>query len=142
MALLGHGVFSLQLLASVNDREEGRALEKRFIRHFQSLSTENGYNISSGGEDNYGTDNPRAKLTENDVIRVRDIYASRMTRGKDLWEKEFKSRISWSAFQKIWNGATWKNTHMDVYSPESVLWYKHQTALQGEHNPLSFTSDA
>ena len=39
----------------------------------------------------------------------------------------YKSKISFSAFQKIWEGTTWKDINFEVYTEENKSWHQKQT---------------
>jgi len=71
------------------------ALEKFFIKQYNSF--ENGYNATEGGEDNpyraqVGEKNGRVKLTEEDVIYIRECY-NRHIPFKKVYE-EYQEKIS------------------------------------------------
>ena len=53
----------------------------------------------------------------------------------------YKSKISFSAFQKIWEGTTWKDINFEVYTEENKSWHQKQTQLCGENNPFALYKD-
>lgn len=92
-----------------------------------------GYNITSGYEyPNYGMageQHPNSKLTEQDVKDIREAYAKH-----EYWSsvyERYSARIGHSGFKKIWNGATWKNVSMEVYTPENKAIHR----FMGNSNP-------
>lgn len=55
-----------------------------------------------------GSKNPRAKLTEEDVIVIRNRKYINNESTKAIYQ-DYKERISFSAFEKIALGITWKH---------------------------------
>ena len=93
-----------------------------------------GYNVTKGGNDNShlsGENNPNSKLTVDIVWKIREYYATDITKG-DVYEK-FKDLISINTFADVWNGKTWKNVHYDVYSVENRLKHKYQKGRKHCH---------
>lgn len=58
--------------------------------------------------DNRGSKNPRAKLTEEDVIEIRNRKYINGESTKNIYQ-DYKERISLSAFEKVVLGSTWKH---------------------------------
>lgn len=58
--------------------------------------------------DNKGEKNPRAKLSEKDVIDIRNRRYINKERIVDIY-KDYKEKISYSAFEKVVLGSTWKH---------------------------------
>lgn len=56
---------------------------------------------------NKGEQNPRTKLSEKDVIDIRNRRYINKERIIDIYE-DYKEKISYSAFEKIVLGSTWK----------------------------------
>ena len=57
--------------------------ESYWIKYYNSV--ENGYNCNFGGEQqSIGENNGRAKLTENDVILIRQAYAQHKPQKKNI----------------------------------------------------------
>ena len=63
--------------------------------------------------------NPRAKLTVNDVKNIRCIYSKGEISISDCWNQMYKNKISFSAFEKVWEGITWTNIMPEVYTKEN-----------------------
>ena len=57
---------------------------------------------------NQGDKNPRAKLKTDDVIQIRYRKYINQERTIDIYQ-DYKDRISFSAFEKIVLGSTWKH---------------------------------
>ena len=52
-------------------------------------------------------------------------------RCSDCW-KLYKDKISFSAFQKIWEGTTWQSVMPEVYTKENILFHTNQKGNGGE----------
>lgn len=114
--------------------------EKYWISFYESV--ERGYNDTYGG---YGYSivsekHHNASLTKDDVIDIRTRY-KKLERKSKVYQ-DYKDKISKSGFHKVWNGYTWKNIMMDVYTQETILYHKHNTANIGETNGTSKLTDA
>ena len=58
--------------------------------------------------DNHGENNPRAKLTNEDVLAIRNRVHINWESQLDVYQ-DYKDRISFEAFAKIVRGETWQN---------------------------------
>ena len=98
-----------------------------------------GYNCNEGGGNNRGENNGRTNLTNNDVAYIRECYDAHMRR-KVVYEK-FKDKISFDGFASIWDGSTWKDIKIEVYTKENKEYYmKHATDGSLSNNAV-FTSE-
>lgn len=105
--------------------EELNEKETYWIKYYSSI--ENGYNCSIGGEQqSVGSQNGRAKLTEDDVIKIREAYANH-ERQKDVYEL-FKDKIAFSSFQNIWQGKVWAHIMPEVFTEENKNYYIYQNS--------------
>lgn len=95
--------------------------EEYYIGYFQSNIY--GYNIIDGGQHNNGDSNPNKKLTSYDVYNIREAYNAHMDPNL-IYNTYFKGFISYNSFFTIWEGKTWKNVHMDVYTEANKAFYK------------------
>ena len=119
---------------SAKDLKELGKLERKYINEYNSRDPNKGYNLTAGGEQNQWDANPRATLTVDEVIQIREIYSNCELGCSECWEL-FKDKISYSAFKKIWNGYTWADLHSEVYTQENKNWHKHNTPkARGELN--------
>lgn len=109
--------FKIEQLDTATSFQELGILERKYVKIYDSQNPEKGYNLSAGGEANQLDANPRATLTIEDVVRIREIYSECEIGCKQCWEI-YKDRISYSAFKKIWTGNTWKNIKPEVYTPK------------------------
>lgn len=104
--------------------------EQYWIEYYNTY--QNGYNVTVGGETNYGQNHPGHKLTKKDVIDIRTRYAN-LERKKDVYLL-YNQRIGQSGFGKIWKGQTWKEIMPEVYTKENKEYHLHDTANIGSQN--------
>ena len=115
--------------------EELADKEIYWISYYDSYA--NGYNETPGGEVICvgGEKHPNHKLTEQDVICIRNYYKNKARR-KDIYNL-YKDRIGESGFSKIWKGETWKDIMPEVYTEENKNFHKHNTSNSGSSNGRS-----
>lgn len=92
--------FIFEVLIEENDIEKRKELEKYYIKLYNTYN--NGYNETIGGdiaEMQHGETHSRAKLTEQDVINIREAYNNH-ERYNEVYER-YKNRIGLSGFHKI-----------------------------------------
>lgn len=134
----GEENFSIEKIDESSDLSILGELERHYIDLYKSRNPDWGYNLTAGGERNQWDANPSAKLSYNDVVLIREIYAMKELELSDCWEL-FKNKISYSAFQKVWLGYTWKGIMDEVYTEETKYYYSHTAkARPGEENVLSY----
>lgn len=102
--------FSFSILEEIEDEKYRFEREIFWINYYDSYKK--GYNETFGGDSGpplKGENNPHSKLTENDVINIR----KRVCLLEPAWNifQDYKYRISYSAFKKIIQGHTWKETY-------------------------------
>lgn len=141
MEIYGKDMFHIEIIENVEDIEDARNKEAKYIKLYKSMCYENGYNILSSGKVNSCDNNPRKKLTVEDVLYIRNVYSQKKITPKIFWENEFSEKISWSAFQKIWQGKTWKDIGMEVYTDDLKNYYSLQTKNLGNNNGNSLLSE-
>lgn len=107
--------------------------EKYYIEYYNTYK--DGYNQTTGGEDNYGENHPGHKLTEQDVINIRIRYNNH-ERKKTVY-LDYNNRIGESGFKKVWQGETWKNILPEVYTEENKEYHKMHTGNEGSSNGRS-----
>lgn len=113
--------FSAEIL-ELCEQEQLDEREIFWINYYDSYH--NGYNATEGGEHGSrasGEDHHKHKLTELEVIDIRNRYANHELK-EDVYEL-YKDKIGKSGFHKIWNGETWKKVHMDVYTSENKFFH-------------------
>lgn len=128
--------FIIEEIDSTDDFEVLGQLERKYIKEYESTNQEKGYNNTHGGESNQMDGNPRAKLTVADVENIRMIYNECIVGAKELWDT-YKDRISYSAFEKVYEGITWKSIMPEVYTKENKIKHKQISgkSFSGERNP-------
>lgn len=102
------------------------ALEKGYIKMYNSY--ENGYNATPGGEENpyraqIGEKNGKVKLTEEDVIYIRECYNAHIP-FKKVYD-EYKDKITKRGLQNVWWFNTWKHILPEYYNDENRYWHSH-----------------
>lgn len=135
-AFLKYGIknFSFQIIEQCS-KEKLDQRERYWIKYYNSLVYNNGYNIKQGGYGNPGELHPNHKLTEKDVIDIRTRYNNH-ERCKEV-EKLYSDRIGHSGFSKIWKGQTWKHIMPEVYSEQNKNFHLHNTGQKGSQNGRS-----
>ena len=87
---------------------EAKNKEVEMIRKFKTLTHERGYNITKGGDwrSNSGENNNTTKLTEREVLEIRD----RIKNGENIKTvyEQYSNKITFSGFQGIYLGRNWK----------------------------------
>ena len=132
--------FSIEQIDSTNDFKKLGQLEREYIQIYDSQNPNRGYNLTAGGESNQWDANPAAKLTYDEVVQIREIYAMGELRLKECWQL-YKEKISYSAFQKIWDGVTWRGILDWVYTKENIQIHKNQKSNPGSENGNSLASE-
>lgn len=124
--LLGSDAFTYEILEECS-LEELDNKEKEYIKKYNSI--EEGYNIQEGGFNNsIGEGNGRAKLTEEDVIKIRKSYASHESPRK-VYE-QFQNKIGYKSFQSVWQGICWKHIMPEVFTEENKKYYTCQISKE------------
>lgn len=118
-------------IESLNEKEE------YWIQYYDAV--QNGYNCSTGGnQQSIGSNNGRAKITEEDVMLIRQAYNSHLKQ-KDIYE-QFKNKITWHSFQAIWQGRVWKHIMPEVFTPENKAYYIYKNSI-GEKGAAAKLTD-
>ena len=125
--------FKIEIIAETDSFEELGELERKYIKEYNSTDKNFGYNLTNGGERNQYDGNPASKLTIEDVKKIREIYSYGELRAKECW-KLYSNKISYSGFQKIWDGITWKGIMDEVYSEENIQKHIKQKSNPGSSN--------
>lgn len=119
-------------------KEELDSKEDYYILLYQSNKPGFGYNKVRGGQHNIGESNSNVKLTEDEVYYIRECYNNHMKK-YDVYEK-FKDKISKYYFSNLWEGYSWNNIHMDVYTESNINYYKRETSI-GQNSTKSVFTD-
>lgn len=84
-------------------------LRTRENYYIESLNAyQDGLNCNHEGE-NHG----KSKLTFNDVVAIREAYIRNIPKWYVF--EQYKHKINYLGFDKVWKGELWNKTHMDVY---------------------------
>lgn len=89
----------------------------------------NGYNIIAGGQHNIGESNPHSRLSSSDVYLIREAYNNHEN-PNSVYYKYFSTVMSLNSFFVVWEGKTWQNIHMDVYTDANREYYRTLTNSQ------------
>jgi group I intron endonuclease len=126
--------FSFELIEELKDYSVSGEREQYYITLYNSYN--NGYNDTPGGDGGsekghcQGETNGRAKLTENDVIMIRTLYANGISRS-DCY-KMFCNKISSGGFGRVWLGQTWSHIMPEVYTEENKK--RNEKLGKGQNN--------
>ena len=121
-------------LCSVDELSEK---EQYWVNKLQATSSGN---IFDGGlTDVVGEHNPKSKLTEEDIIYIRQAY-NEHKKQKEIYEK-FKDIISFNHFQNIWQGRVWAHVMPEVFTEENKKYYIYENSRGSNSNLSSFTDE-
>lgn len=109
-----------------------REREKYWIAYYDTYH--NGYNETEGGDgvSMPGEKHPNHKITLQDVIYIRQLWASCSISTREMYY-EFSNRIGKTGFQKIYTWQTWKKVLPELNTEENRNWHKN--------NKISFISN-
>ena len=80
---------------------------------FQNVDTSMIYKIEI---DNNGSKNPKSKLIEEDVLEIRKRIHNNEEDTLEVYQ-DYKDLISYSTFEKVYRGETWKKVDMSMIKP-------------------------
>lgn len=95
--------------------------EQYWIKKYNTYHNKEDYNQTPGGDGvgfnnvHKGEDHGKALLTEKDVIFCRQEY-QKGSRSRDIYEKFFKDKITYSGFLRMWHGENWKHVMPEVFN--------------------------
>lgn len=122
MRKYGLANFTFEIIEEIEDYDiKAGEREQYWISYYDSYNL--GYNETLGGDGGsspghcLGESNGRAKLTEEDVIQIRTLYAKGAS--KQECYILYQNKITSSGFAKVWNGYTWKHIMPEVYTEEN-----------------------
>lgn len=137
-ALRKYGVdnFNFEIIEEC-EKDKLKEREIYWISYYNSYK--NGYNLTIGGDiggyDLKGIKHPNSKLTENDIIDIRNRY-NNLERKMDVYLL-YEDKINSTGFDKVWKGSTWTHILMDVYTPENKKFHARNTSMIGSKNGRS-----
>lgn len=133
----GSDAFDFQVIEECS-LEQLNEREKYWIAFYNTYKGF-GYNCNEGGGNNRGENNGRTKLTNEDVAYIRECYDSHMRR-REVYQK-FQDKISFNGFASIWDGSTWKDIKMEVYTEENKNFYKYHATDGANSCSAKFSND-
>lgn len=123
--------------------EELKEKEVYWIKYYDTYN--HGYNATPGGDfkDTSGEKHPKHKLTEKDVIEIRQMWASKTLSTREMYY-EYQKKIQKTGFKKIYTWQTWKNILPELNTEENREWHRkngNSYANPGEKNPRAKITD-
>lgn len=113
--------FSINILEdNIDDIDKLKQREIYWIKYFNTYEDRQHYNETPGGDlpgkntVHKGEEHGRALLSEKDVIYCRQKY-SEGAHSRDIYESMFKDKITYSGFQRMWHGKSWKHIMPEVF---------------------------
>ena len=133
----GINAFTYEILEQCQ-LEQLNERETYWIQYYDTVN--NGYNCSIGGDNqSIGENNGKSKLTEQDIIKIRIAYANHKKQ-KEIYE-EYKDIISFSYFQNLWQGRSWKHIMPEVFTEENKKYYIYQNSNGSNGASAKFTDE-
>lgn len=133
--------FSIEVIDTTDSLEKLAELEKHYIKTYNSLDPNFGYNSIEG---NYGRDyitSGKSKITKKDIYFIRNKYKEGKLRCIECYKMFYSEILSYSGFQKIWEGTSWQHIMPEVYTKENIELHKKQLGHKGENNINSLLTD-
>lgn len=121
MRKLGINNFYIEIIEKITPNKLNER-EKYWINYYKSNIDDFGYNMTIGGSNVQGENNPRSILTKEDVVVIRTLYDNRVP-FREVYEL-YENIISKRGLQKVWHYETWLNVMPEVYTEENKLWHK------------------
>ena len=126
---------------NILSKEEANAREIYYIELYDSFK--NGYNSTPGGDgfQLYGENHPMAKLSDEQILNIRIIRASKLYTMSEVY-KFYETEMSYSGFEKIWNYETRKEIGEEYNTEELHKFYKKFTKTVGQaHGNSKLTNE-
>ena len=101
--------------------------ETYWILFYDSVTK--GYNCNFGGiQASIGEQNSNSKLQERDVCFIRHCY-NQHKKQREIYDTYFSNKITFSYFQNVWQGQSWKNIMPQVFTQENKQYYIYQNSI-------------
>ena len=126
--------FEILELCSIEELSEK---EKYWTDKLQA--TKSGNVFDGGLTDVVGENNPKTKLTEADIIYIRESY-NKHKKQKEVYE-QFKDLISFNYFQNIWQGRSWAHIMPEVFTEENKQYYTYENSRGENSKNSTFTNE-
>lgn len=130
----GKDAFNYEILEECS-LEELNQKEAYWIKKLKAK--ESGNKFDGGLTNVIGENNPRAKLTEDDVKKIRKAYTEHKKQ-KEVYE-DFKDKISFGYFQNLWQGKAWSHIMPEVFTEENKKYYIYQNSKGENGSSAKFT---
>ncbi len=130
----GKDAFNYEILEECS-LEELNQKEAYWIKKLKAK--ESGNKFDGGLTNVIGENNPKAKLTEDDVKKIRKAYTEHKKQ-KEVYE-EFKDKISFGYFQNLWQGRAWSHIMPEVFTEENKKYYIYQNSKGENGSSAKFT---
>ena len=132
----GKNAFTYEVLEECSIEELSKK-EKYWTDKLQA--TKSGNKFDGGLTDVIGSNNPKAKLTEEDVIKIRKAYANH-EKQKEVYE-DYKNIITFQYFQNLWQGRSWSHVMPEVFTEENKNYYRTGQSKGGNGAFAKFTDE-
>lgn len=132
----GINAFTYEILEECSI-EELSEREKYWVDKLNAKAS--GNKFEGGLRDVVGSHNPNAKLTEEDVKKIRIAYNNHK-RQKDVYE-EYKNIITFQSFQNVWQGRSWSHIMPEVFTEENKQYYKTEQSKGEQGTGAKFTNE-
>lgn len=115
----GLKAFKWEILEECKEKEL-KEKEIYWISYYNTYEDRKHYNETPGGDIpgrntvHVGDKHGMAKLTEKDVIFCRKAY-QQGERSRNIYNRYFKNKITWSGFLRMWHGQNWKHIMPEVF---------------------------
>lgn len=130
----GKDAFNYEILEECS-LEELNQKEAYWIKKLKAK--ESGNKFDGGLTNVIGENNPKAKLTEDDVKKIRKAYTEHKKQ-KEVYE-DFKDKISFGYFQNLWQGRAWSHIMPEVFTEENKKYYIYQNSKGENGSSAKFT---
>lgn len=126
----------------IETKDDANSREIYWISQYDSFK--NGYNSTQGGdnisESMKEENNPRALLTNEEVIQIR-ILKSQMIYSKQEIYNKYQNRISIYGFHKIWNYESFPEIGKELNTENVINFYKTYSTTGSSNKKCIFSKD-
>lgn len=117
--------------------EELSEREKYWVDKLNAKAS--GNKFDGGLRDVIGSHNPNAKLTEEDVKKIRIAYNNHKKQ-KEIYQ-DYKDKITFESFQRVWQGKSWSHIMPEVFTEENKQYYKTEQSKGEQGTSAKFTNE-
>lgn len=129
-----------EIESNIETQELADLREIYWIEFYDSYN--NGYNSTKGGDVGnggmLGENNPKAVLTNEEVLQIRLLKSEMKYSKSDIYNK-YKDKISIGGFHKIWNYNTYTKVGKELNTEEVINFYKHFKISGSKNSRCMFT---